>query len=153
MKNPNFNEAFGDVFTNTHGVIMHGCNTRGYMGAGVAALVRNKFPKAYQSYRDLCDSCFSRQELLLGRVQFIRVSDTLIIANAFTQVDPGPCAEASAIKQALTSVMCFASGKSFDVHSVQIGCGIGGLEWDDIAKIYNDVAGSYPNTNVTAWEY
>ena len=42
----------GDVLSTDVTHIVHGCNSHGVMGSGVAKMVRAKYPVAYQRYVD-----------------------------------------------------------------------------------------------------
>jgi O-acetyl-ADP-ribose deacetylase (regulator of RNase III) len=149
-------EKVGDIFSHTdelvNGIFMHGCNAQGVMGAGVAALVRDKFPEAYNSYVKYCYDHSANNFNPLGHVNFVLYPlQNLVIANAITQFLPGPHALIEAIQQALTTVVEYAQWENLEVHSVKIGCGIGGLEWDDVKSVYEYVSDSYPEVDITVW--
>ena len=78
----------GDVTAPIRGIIGHGVNCQGVMGSGVAWAIRNKFPKAYEEYKALCDATPNKHDLL-GTVQLVQISDDLYIANMFTQFSFG----------------------------------------------------------------
>ena len=40
----------GDLFQTEIKTIVHGCNAQGVMGSGVAKIIRDKYPKAYDRY-------------------------------------------------------------------------------------------------------
>ena len=42
----------GDITEAPEVVIVHGCNTQGAMGSGVAKAIRRKYPWAYEAYID-----------------------------------------------------------------------------------------------------
>ena len=65
--------------------IVHGCNSRGVMGSGVAKLIREKYPLAYQDYEDVYNS----NGLALGDVVVSVQPDGKTIHNAITQQDYG----------------------------------------------------------------
>lgn len=77
----------GDVTAPIKGIIGHGVNCQGVMGSGVALAIRNKFPKAYQEYLQLCSE--KKPEELLGTTQLVQISDDLYVANMFTQLKFG----------------------------------------------------------------
>jgi len=145
----------GDIFTVEAGVIMHGCNTYGVMGAGVANTVREKYPKAYTDYKKICDLAgdYNERVELVGTVHFATVSEDLTIANAFTQHHPGPDATLYAIRQCLVRVMQHGKMHNVPVHSVMIGAGIGGLAWDDVYEEYMSVDAFFPDVPLNIWKY
>ncbi|WP_431267165.1 macro domain-containing protein [Dankookia sp. P2] len=62
--------------------ILHGCNARGSMGAGIALAIRQRWPKAFAQYRRQ----FEEAGLALGTVQVVDCGDKVVL-NAITQVD------------------------------------------------------------------
>lgn len=42
----------GNVLDTTDRYIVHGCNSRKVMGSGVALAIRQKYPKAYEDYKN-----------------------------------------------------------------------------------------------------
>lgn len=143
----------GDIFTVESGIIMHGCNTLGVMGAGVAKTMREKYPRVYKGYNKFCGAAAEDRESLVGTVHFHRVTLGLIIANAFTQLDPGPDATLYAIRQCLVRVMQFGRENGMPVNSVMIGAGIGGLKWEDVYETYVSVDAFFPETSLIIWKY
>lgn len=78
----------GDVTAPIRGIIGHGVNCQGVMGSGVAWAIRNKFPKAYEEYKALCDATEDKSDLL-GTTQLVQITDDLYVANMFTQLNFG----------------------------------------------------------------
>lgn len=119
----------GDLFSTPLRIIAHGVNTRGVMGAGIAAAFRGRWPQMYRDYRDVCQS----GELVPGDVFFWTAPDGLVIANMATQDDPGPNARLEWVESAALRVASYTS-RLGDVRVAlpRIGCGIGGLEWKDV---------------------
>ena len=48
----------GDLFSTEIKYILHGCNSRGVMGSGVAFIVKNLYPKAFEEYNIWCSKGF-----------------------------------------------------------------------------------------------
>lgn len=78
----------GDLMTHTTGIIVHQVNCQGVMGSGVAKLIRARYPKVYGQYSKFCMAHRANYDLL-GKVQVVRVSDTLSVANIFGQLNYG----------------------------------------------------------------
>lgn len=91
---------FGDVTSPKFGIIGHGVNCQGVMGSGVALTIRQKFPKAYEEYKKLCDEAGDRHNLL-GTTQIVKVAPMLYVANMFTQFSFGGDGEQYATIQAV----------------------------------------------------
>lgn len=131
-----------DMLTKKRGILVHGINCRGFMGAGIAAQVRKRWPQVFDKYKAHCADFkphLSRRAALLGTVQWCKIDATLWLVNAFTQFDPGPNASYDAIAS------CFAriAGESLCLTNLPlyfpaIGCGIGGLKWPIVERIIDE---------------
>lgn len=80
----------GNILDITSGVIIHGCNSRGVMGSGLAKQIKITHPDAYYDYI----KCYNFNGLTLGSIIISPVSsilDTnrLYIVNAITQKNYG----------------------------------------------------------------
>ena len=75
----------GDMLATDVTHIVHGCNSHGVMGSGVAKMVRAKYPVAYQRYVDE----YNCVGLKLGTVIPSIQPDGKVIYNAITQQDYG----------------------------------------------------------------
>ena len=122
-----FKIEIGNLFTNVeHGLIMHGCNAQGAMGAGVAAIIRNKYPLAYEKYAE------QNPNYILGEVIPVIVEENLVIVNAITQEYFGTDrvrADYDAIEQACKGAVHLATSgliESTDIHLPLIGGGLAG---------------------------
>jgi O-acetyl-ADP-ribose deacetylase (regulator of RNase III) len=129
-------------------IIAHGCNCQGKMGSGVAKAIRNRWPKAYMMYAAL----YAQGKVKLGGLQLVEVENqpgflpTKIIANCFTQeyygYDGKNYASINAIETSLKGVATFAQSLNYSVALPPIGCGLGGLSWEDVGpmieKIFTD---------------
>jgi len=137
-----FTVKHGDMFTNERGMIVHGCNAHGVMGSGVAAIVRSRYPAAYNKYRE------QNPHYILGEIIPVKVTDSLVIVNAITQKDFGTDrvhADYDAIRQALKGTLHYAKtyGPSqigcTDIHMPLIGGGLAGGDKDTIVAIMGEV--------------
>lgn len=138
-----------DITTETDGIILNGVNCKGVMGSGLAKAIRNKWPIVYSKYKEL-----SFSDRLLGYVQFVKITDNLLVANCFTQdkygSDGAVYANIDAIKLCIQSVFEYADSKNLTIKAPKIGCGLGGLSWDDdVLPVFLDLEKTYPNVIVT----
>lgn len=131
----------GDLFTQDLPALAHGVNLRGVMGAGVAKTFRDRCPGLYDAYRERCRS----GQFTLGGVYVYRPPVGPIVYNLATQDRPGPHADLSAIRAAVTVMAQLAETDGIPAIGLpRIGAGIGGLHWPDVADVIHDVAGRSP---------
>lgn len=124
-----------NVTTIEKGVICHGVNCQGKMGAGVAKAIKTRWPEVYKSYKTFTKSMKNKDDLL-GICHSINVSpdNTLFVANCYTQVNygkKGRFASPVAVNESLQMAYKLANEFSLDIYMPTIGCGLGGLDWDD----------------------
>lgn len=122
-----FVEHEGDLFgySNAH-VLAHGCNTMGYMGAGIAKTFRSLYPEMYVLYKQRCLSkTFGLGDVMMWKPQN---GDKRWIANLMTQTHTGSCASLQAIEQSMSWLLSRVP-KGVVVAIPEIGCGLGGLDY------------------------
>lgn len=127
-------------------IIAHGCNCQGKMGSGVAKAIRARFPAAYSQYLGLCQS--NPPKSLLGKAQLVAVGygPNRFVANCFTQeyygYDNKAYASLEAIRTSLSEVAEFAEKYDYSVAMPPIGCGLGGLSWEDVGPMVEEIFSS-----------
>lgn len=136
-----------DITEITDGIICHGVNCQGVMGSGVALAIKTKWPAIYESFKEQ-----GKGPHLLGTAHIITINEDLYIANCYTQEyfgnDGRVYASLKAIESALKPVFLWASTLGLTIHSPMIGCGLGGLEWNDVAEIFERLGKEYDHDNV-----
>lgn len=142
----------GDLFTSDAQVIGHGVNTKGLMGAGVARIVATKYPEVKSAYVDRCKISGLRP----GSCQLVDTYDGKVIANMATQVRPGPHASLSLIRDALDNTIYEMQMQGFTTLAIPrigagVGAGVGGLKWQDVEKVVNDIAYMYQDVTIEVW--
>jgi O-acetyl-ADP-ribose deacetylase (regulator of RNase III) len=125
----------GDLLKASERVRMHGCNAKGVMGAGIAALIRQKYPIAYLDYHRRC----VRGEVRLGDVFPVDVGDGTIIINAITQDEYGgnkTNISYKAVRECMFRVNILAQHHKWDsIAMPKIGAGLAGGKWGKISEI------------------
>jgi len=127
----------GDVFA-IEGVpnYAHGCNCSGAMGKGIAVQFREKFPEMYQEYKHLCKT----QSFLLGDI-FVYNYGAGFVFNLGTQQSWKTKAELSAIDNSLRKMFNYASENKISKIAIpKIGAGLGGLKWEDVKNVIENIA-------------
>ena len=134
----------GNLLDAKEGIIAHGCNAQGVMGAGVALAIKNKWPVAFQTYADW----YSNFGLELGQVIWADVDDKLI-ANCITQETYGRqdgkvyvdydairiCMKNIRIGGGIIPLGTTDKSPLANVAMPKIGAGLGGGDWNKIEKI------------------
>jgi O-acetyl-ADP-ribose deacetylase (regulator of RNase III) len=121
-------------------IIAHGCNMQGVMGAGFAKQMRQNMPWAYNAYKKHIEEY--KPSLMLGQIIPVKAFDeNTIVFNCLTQNQIGPHASLTAIAlcvKAMESYMRMLKNEDNPIYIPFIGCGIGGLDWTDVEKIFSE---------------
>lgn len=103
--------------------IVHGCNCKHTMGAGLAKVMSHKFDA----------HMYELQHPVPGDISLFPVSDRTMGVNAYTQSSPGPHASYLAIIKCLQAINKISKDKC--VAFPAIGCGIGDLDWPVVEEL------------------
>lgn len=114
--------------------IAHGCNTRGMMGAGIARSIRDKYPDVYEQYRQACNSHLFRLGSALGVwCDPTHSGEDRLVYNLGTQRNPGADATSWGVWLSFANLAEDTAVRNIEEVAIpRIGCGIGGLKWDDV---------------------
>lgn len=127
------NHYYGDLLQVTHGFIVHGCNARGVMGAGVAKSIKAKWPFVFDAYIDSLRAL----EDPLGSYSKVGVSKDLFVVNMIAQERyVNYAAVALGFRTLFDEIE--KSGSILPVHFPLIGAGLGGGDWNIIEQIIQD---------------
>jgi O-acetyl-ADP-ribose deacetylase (regulator of RNase III) len=137
-------------FTHSFDVIAHGCNCFNIQNAGIA----RKMDKRFKTLEfDLEKKKHFGDPDKLGRIDFRRFrlpfrslrtldmpwgesGESMVIVNAYTQYRPGPNADLNAIRMVMWKINMMFQGLRIGLP--KIGCGIGGLDWEDVSKVIEE---------------
>lgn len=123
----------GDLLLTDVKHIIHGCNSRGVMGSGVAKAIRNKYPQAYRDYNDK----YNNYGLELGTIVVSVQDDGKVIHNAITQQDYGRDKDRVYVSY-WAIANAFRHIESWGIKEIalpKIGSGLGGGNWSVISQI------------------
>lgn len=126
-----------DILTVTEGIIGHQVNCKGVMGCGLALQIKRKYPKVFQQYKSHLNYAG------LGKIQIIKISDRLFVANLFSQDDFGNkdkiYTDYTALKKCFTKLNEFAQRSDLDVYlPYKIGCGYGKGDWIVVTSLIEE---------------
>ena len=128
-----------DLFTEPHPLIAHGCNAQGVMGAGVAKIIKNKFPQAFNRYKEECDEYkrYKRTEWILGNV-ILEGTIANCITQEFYGIDTDRYVSYDAIDTCMLKLRTLIFYKLIPYIAMpKIGAGLGGGNWEVIEAIIN----------------
>lgn len=130
----------GDLMDAPQELIMHGVNCAGSFGSGVAGAIKRKHPPVREAYLSLT-------EHILGTCQFVHHNDQTW-ANAHTQekygYDGGAYADLTAVAYCLIEVAEWMhDNNAVTIAMPKIGCGLGGLKWDQVEILVNELLQDY----------
>jgi O-acetyl-ADP-ribose deacetylase (regulator of RNase III) len=123
----------GDLLETDIQHIIHGCNSRGVMGSGVAKAIRDKYPNAFRDYFDM----YNEVGLELGDACVSKQPDGKVIYNAITQLDYGRDPSKVYVSYwAIANVFCKADNTNIEeIAMPMIGAGLANGDWNVISAI------------------
>ena len=147
------------LFTSGAQVLVNPVNCVGVMGAGLAKVFATRWPRMTASYRDLC----RRQELRPGGVDTHLVATELYVVNLATKdhwrnpsriewVDQGLTALAAWLADPRVPAAVLPVGDTtLTIASPALGCGLGGLDFDEVLPLFPARLGHLPNLRVCVY--
>lgn len=142
----------GDIFETNADVMAHQVNCMGVMGSGVAAQIKERFPKVYIRYRNVC-RC-STPDVLLGMAQYVAIpapsskTRPLGIINLFAQKSYGRDERHTNYDAFRESVrvmknIMYHRGYQSVALPYKIGCVRGGGDWNKVLRIIEEELSDY----------
>jgi O-acetyl-ADP-ribose deacetylase (regulator of RNase III) len=140
----------GNLLTTDVDALVNTVNTRGIMGKGVALQFKQAFPDNYERYRKACQ----RGEVRLGHMFVVetgRLRPRLII-NFPTKNHWRSRSKLPDIERGLEALQVVI--RESNVESIALpalGCGNGGLAWDDVRPLIEEYLGDLLDVNVVVY--
>jgi len=126
-----FTEHTGNLFDSDAKALGHGVNIEGRMGAGIAVAFRNADLGMYEAYRQ---ECWSGR--LRAGTMFAYPSSNRWVYNIASQDLPGHHARLDWLDTGVRAALAHARNHAVDSLALpRIGCGIGGLSWDEVSTV------------------
>lgn len=142
----------GNLLDSTDVVIAHGCNARGVMGSGVALAIREKYPWAFEAYRN--DPFRSLGTVIPSGITTLEGSK--IVLNCITQQNYGRDPNTryvsyDAVDECMKLINAMLPAMIYNnaISMPKIGAGLGGGNWEIIEAIINY---RLKDVDVTVWE-
>lgn len=115
-------------------ILIHQVNCQAVMGSGIAKAIRDKWPVVYEEYVKFCRNHNTRQECL-GQIHIVKISNKQAVCNLFGQFgfsrthrDTDYDAVVDAFEH--LKVFCVEKGVKSIALPVNMGCGLGGGNWN-----------------------
>lgn len=143
-------ERQGDIWDTDAGGIGHGVNCRGAMGAGIAVQFRQTYPDMYMEYAEQC-----RLGLLQGGDVMVYEDPNAdrFVYNIASQYELGKNAKYTYLLEGLLSAAQHADEVGVETIAIPwIGCGIGGLDYDDLVSAVKTAEDLYL-VEFEVWKY
>lgn len=116
-------------------IMVHGANCQAVMGAGIAAQIKSRYPEMFAV--DTKANVYAPGDIRrLGGYSAIQMANRKIGINLYSQFYGGSNADLCAIRLGLKKINNRFPG--FTIGLPLIGCGIGGLKWDDVKKVIEE---------------
>ena len=146
-------EKFGDLFKEKDDVIIHGCNCFNTMGAGVAKIVKQKYPEAYRIDQQTRRGDRNKLGTYTAWTGTHHSYDQdITVVNAYTQYRYGRGVinvDYDSIGEVMNLIKEDYEDKQY-MGMPKIGAGLGGGDWNKIWKILKNIFGDN-NQIVTVW--
>lgn len=119
-------------------VIAHIVNNYGGWGRGFVLALSAKWKQPEWCYR-------KHSSLILGEVQIVPVGNRTIVANMCAQDGnwngnpKTPACKIKALEICLKQVAAFCKDMECSLHTVRIGCGLGGEVWENIEPLIENI--------------
>lgn len=128
----------GDLFSSDASVLVNTVNCVGVMGKGIAAAFKKRFPDNYIDYKKRC----ARNELRPGHPYLFKDPSGISIINFPTKDHWRSPSRMSFVEEGLDWFVANWSNLGIDsVAFPPLGCGNGGLAWEDVGvAMYNKLA-------------
>lgn len=145
----------GSLFDHPGHVICHGVNCKGVFGKGIAVSFKKRFPDMYLKYRSLCKEGKLNQGMVLTWIErSSKQQNPLIIYNLAIKSHWKFPASYQAIETTLGKMLSHVKEKNLGkvIAMPWIGCGLGGLEKDQVLKIIKKSLKPFPEMEVWIYE-
>lgn len=146
----------GNLLDAPEKMILHGCNSRGVMGSGVAKTIKEKWPQVYAQYYTYCKKYTDDygDHVPVGTVIFTDLdpregyANTRFVANCITQESYGADGRKYASYEGLVTCLMRVR-KMCEIWSIDavalppIGCGLGGLDRSVVYPLVQEIFGEH----------
>ncbi len=136
-------EKVGDVLKSDESVIVHGCNCKCTMGAGIALQIREQFSAAYQEDQSTLWGDTNKLGTFTYALERGAHNQPLMVVNAYTQYDYTRIVSSidldyGALEEVMVRICEYFPDEV--IAMPRIGCGLAGGDWEKVRKILERVS-------------
>lgn len=128
----------GDLLADSAEALVNAVNTVGVMGAGIARQFKKQFPEMFIEYEQACRA----NEVTLGKMHVVKVptgEDHQYIINFPTLAHWSDQSELKHIEAGLVDLVRVVQEKKIKSIAIPpLGCGVGGLAWEDVRGLIEE---------------
>lgn len=121
----------GDLFTSPAQVIVNPVNTDGVMGKGIALECKKRYPKMFDHYKMCCD----KKQLEIGKLMIWYAADYWVLLFPTKKHWHNPSKLEYIEKGLIKFVNTYAEKHIVSIAFPRLGCGNGGLHWDEVKPL------------------
>lgn len=140
----------GNLLTADVDALVNTVNLQGVMGKGLALQFKKAFPEAFRSYERACKAC----EVQIGKMHVVkRLASPRFIINFPTKRHWRQPSKLSYIRDGLVDLV--EQVRRLGIRSIAIpplGCGNGGLDWQDVRPLIVEAVEGMPEVRVVLYE-
>lgn len=143
-------QGFGNLLTADVEALVNTVNTRGVMGKGLALQFKKAFPDAFTSYDRACRA----GEVRVGQMHVVeRAVAPHLIINFPTKDHWRQPSKVSFITDGLADLVQVVGGlKVRSIAVPPLGCGLGGLDWQEVKPLIVAAFAELPEVRVVLFE-
>lgn len=138
----------GNIFEAPAQVVTNAVNCVGVMGGGIALQFKERYPDMFRDYAARCES----GDVSIGK-PYLFENDTVQILNFPTKRDWRENSTLEDIEAGLQHLQKnYGELGIYSVALPALGCGLGGLEWNDVKPLIEKYLGNLPDLDVLVYE-
>jgi O-acetyl-ADP-ribose deacetylase (regulator of RNase III) len=142
--------GYGNLVTADVDAIVNTVNTHGVMGRGLALQIKNAFPDVFAEYARAC----KQGAIAVGRMHVVhRSNPPRFVINFPTKAHWRQPSKLAYVESGLADLVTRI--RTLDLRSIAVpplGCGLGGLDWNEVRPRIVEALGSLPGVRVVLFE-
>lgn len=146
------NYTKGNILESNTEVIINPVNTVGVMGKGLALQFKQKFPTNYKIYKEACKN----KSIDIGKLLLVDESNLerkQFIINFPTKKHWHNPSKIEYIEEGLKDLVRIIETQKFKSIAIPaLGCGLGGLEWENVKLLIEKQLGNLDGTEIVVFE-